>query len=153
MAAVHELLYESEALSDIDLGKYIKRLSISLAEMYKSGSKIELKIETEEIRLGIDKAAPCGLAINEIIANSFKHAFTKSQSGQIQIKAYSVNNEIEIAISDNGQALPEEIEANRFETMGHMLVSGLVENQLKGTWDMSSSEAGTMHTIRFKKAE
>ncbi len=151
MAAVHELLYESESLSDIDLGKYIKRLSISLAEMYKSGSKIELKIETEEIRLGIDKAAPCGLAINELIANSFKHAFTDGQSGHIQIKAQSVNNEIEISIGDNGQGLPEDIEAKKSETMGHMLVSGLVENQLKGTWHMSSGKAGAKHTIRFKR--
>ncbi len=153
MAVVHELLYESESLSDIDLGKYIKRLSGSLAEMYKSGSKIELHIDTEEITIGIDKASPYGIVLNELIANSFKHAFTEDQSGQIQIKARSVNDEIEIVIKDNGQGMPEDIDVKKSETMGHMLVKGLVESQLHGTWDMSSGKTGTKHSIRFKKAE
>ena len=153
MAAVHELLYESESLSDIDLGKYVTRLAGSLLDMYRGDRKIDIKVDAEDIPISVNQAAPCALAINELIANSFKHAFPEAKSGQIQIKAHSVSDEIEISISDNGQGLPEDIEAKKSETMGHMLVSGLVESQLHGTWDMSSSKAGTKHTIRFKKAD
>ena len=153
MAGVHELLYASESLSNIDLGKHIKGLSDSLTAIYTSGRKIESKIDAEEIMVDIEQAVPCGLAINELITNSFKHAFADDQSGVIKITARSVNNEIEISISDNGQGRPKDSRIKKSDTLGHTLVSGLVEYQLHGTWDMSSDKAGSKHTIRFKKAE
>ena len=105
MASVHELLYASESLANIDLGKYIKRLMVGLSEMHKGRTNIEYKIDAEEIDVGIDRAVPCGIVLNELIANSFRHAFAENQSGEIKITARCANHEIEIAVIDDGQGM------------------------------------------------
>ncbi len=87
--------------------------------------------------------------LNELITNSLKHGFPEGRQGEIRIEVRSVKGQIEIIMSDNGVGMPHAADKDR--SMGHMLVAGLVENQLEGTWRLSSSEAGVTHTIRFKR--
>ncbi len=145
MGLVHELLYQSESLSNINLGEYVKKLAENLLGI--GGGNLKLDIET--ISIGIDQAVPCGLVINELISNSLKHAFPDEGFGTIQIMGRLLREEIELEITDDGHGIPEDLENTN--TLGLMLVKGLVESQLHGTWDISSSNAGTKHTIRFKK--
>ncbi len=145
MGLVHELLYQSESLCDIDLGEYVKKLTDNLFGV--GGTNLKLDIET--ISIGIDQAVPCGLVINELISNSLKHAYSEGESGTIEINVHLLGEEIELEITDDGHGISEDLE--NMNTLGLMLVKGLVESQLHGTWDISSSNAGTKHTIRFKK--
>ncbi len=46
---------------------------------------IALNSDVENIFLGIETAIPCGLIINELIANSLKHAFPDDRKGEISI--------------------------------------------------------------------
>ena len=65
--------------------------------------------------------------------------------------ARSVNDNIEISIVDDGQGIPGHFNAKKGETLGRALVSGLIETQLGGTWDIIGSKGGTKHMLRFKK--
>jgi len=86
MSLVHSKLYQAKDLSNINLNSYIKDLAHSLFRSYLvTPDKISLKLITDDAPLAIDYAIPCGLAINEIITNSLKHAFPENRKGEIEI--------------------------------------------------------------------
>jgi PAS domain S-box-containing protein len=70
---VHEKLYSSDNLADIDFAQYIPDLTTHLFDSYNiSSSKIELKIQVDNASLDIETAIPCGLIINELVSNALK---------------------------------------------------------------------------------
>ncbi|MEE8358125.1 MAG: PAS domain S-box protein, partial [Candidatus Hydrothermarchaeales archaeon] len=86
MALVHEKLYQSKDLANIDFSDYIEDLTNNLFMVYEANaSKIALKIDVKDVSLGINAAIPCGLIINELISNSLKHAFPEGRGGEIEI--------------------------------------------------------------------
>ncbi|HBL11705.1 MAG TPA: histidine kinase, partial [Cyanobacteria bacterium UBA11162] len=76
IALVHEKLYRSQDLANIDFGQYIPDLTTHLFDTYNVRSTaVNLTIDVENIYLEIDRAIPCGLIINELVSNSLKYAF------------------------------------------------------------------------------
>jgi two-component sensor histidine kinase len=51
--------------------------------------KVSLKLEVENVFLGMDTAVPLGIIINELVSNSLKHAFVNQKEGEIYIELYS----------------------------------------------------------------
>ena len=89
MALVHEKLYQSEDMVSVDFADYIKDLSDYLFHSYSVGSgKINLKLDIENVFLGMDTAVPLGIIINELVSNALKHAFSKGEDGEINIQLY-----------------------------------------------------------------
>lgn len=152
MALIHEILYQSDNLSGIDLNKYINRVAKGLLRAHGIGSiPVEMKIDVESITLEMDQAVPCGLIINELIANSLEHAFPEKGPARIEIRGRSVGrDEVVLVIGDNGVGIPEGTDFRNTGTLGLDLVFGLGENQLGGTVDMSF-DAGLQFTVRFKQ--
>ena len=152
MALVHEILYQSADLAEIDLKQYIIYISKNLLKIFGPQSKnILLKTEGDNIHLEINQAVPIGLVLNEIISNSLKHAFPKGQGGEIKIRPHLMEDEkIELFVSDNGRGIPDDIDFKNTKTLGLRLISGLVEKQLKGTLVLSRT-SGTQYIIRFKR--
>lgn len=151
MALIHEQLYQSKDLSNIDFGIYIKNLLNSLMRSYQRESgRIRADIESNNVSLGIDIAIPCGLIINELVSNSLKYAFNKDREGIILISTQLVNeNEVLLVIRDNGIGIPEDIDFRNTKTFGLQLIIGLVEYQLKGEIELDGNN-GTEFQIRFK---
>ena len=86
MALIHERLYQSKKLTNIDFNEYIKSLTGDLFQIYGMGKgNINLTLNVKNAILGIDSAIPCGLIINELISNSLKHAFPNGKKGEIKI--------------------------------------------------------------------
>jgi len=76
MAAIHEKLYEHNALSNINFKEYIKTLITQLIDTYKLTFNVKYNLETDIDTLDLDTLIPIGLLTNEIISNSLKYAFT-----------------------------------------------------------------------------
>ncbi len=151
MALVHEKLYQSENLARIDFDKYINSLMRDLFQSYGTNAgRVTLKLEVEDISLGIDMAVPCGLVINELVSNSLKHAFTDGREGEIKIVFRAVGEEIELIVSDNGVGIPENIDVRDTGSFGLHLVTILVEDQLEGSIELKR-ERGTEFRIRFRR--
>jgi PAS domain S-box-containing protein len=86
MALIHERLYQSDNLAQVDFTDYIQSLVSNLFSSYNINTEsIKSQIQLENISLDIDAAIPCGLLINELVANSLKHAFPSMRSGTISI--------------------------------------------------------------------
>ena len=151
MALIHEKLYQSKDFANIDFNGYAKSIANDLIRNYAvTPDKIRLKMKIEDILLGLDHATPCGLILNELISNSLKYAFPKG-GGEIKIALRPINDdEIELAVSDDGVGIPEGIDIGKTESLGLQLVQLLAENQLDGEVDLDR-DGGTAFRIRFRK--
>lgn len=148
MALLHEQLYQSEDFAKIDFAQYLRNLVTNLFSSYNVSQRINLKITTDEIHLGIDEAVPCGLIINEIISNSLKYAFPSDRLGEVNINlTLTKNNLVILLIGDNGIGIPHNIDIKNTETLGLKLVRALT-NQLGGDWEIHR-ETGTQFKITF----
>jgi PAS domain S-box-containing protein len=152
MALVHEKLYRSSNISNIDLGDYIKFLGTNLFDFQGArGKGILFKTDILDISLTIDTAIPVGLMINELISNSLKYAFPDGRTGEISIAIYRQDQTLTILFKDNGIGIPADFDWHNAKSLGLRLVISLVE-QLQGTIELDRTE-GTMFTIVVKEKE
>jgi len=150
MALIHEKLYQSQDLASIDFGEYVDDLTANLLALYAGESKqIDLSIDVQGILLDINKAIPCGLILNEIISNVFKHAFTGRKKGSLSI-SMSKNDEglITLTVSDNGIGFSESLDFSNTKSLGLQLVVSLVR-QLDGTIELERNN-GTTFKVNFQ---
>jgi two-component sensor histidine kinase len=97
--------------------------------------------------LPIDASVTCGLIINELISNAFKHAFPDGRSGNIKLSFVKSVKQIKLVVSDDGIGLPENMDIEINDTFGLLLISTLVD-QLNGTLEVIRTN-GTKFIIRF----
>ncbi len=129
MALIHEYLYKSENLKDINVPKYIEELVKILLNSYEYGvHEIKTTIEITQFELELDLLIPLGMIINEIISNALKHAYKGIKSPELFISLIkNVSKDISLTIRDNGPGLPEEDEINSNDSIGFLLINSLVE--------------------------
>ena len=142
MSLIHEQLYRSGNLSDIDCASYLKRLVSNLKSSFGSvASGIEIKIMADEIKTSPDIAIPCGLIINELVSNSFKYAFPGKSKGFVSvIFRRAGDNNLELIVEDNGIGIIRDIDINMEKTLGLKLVKNLTEHQLSGCLEIKKDK-------------
>jgi two-component sensor histidine kinase len=133
MALVHEKLYHTENLKDINLKEFIQDLAESLIFSYtNSPHQISLNTDIIDVSLNLDRAIPCGLIINELVSNALKHAFPENRKGTITIGfCIDSNSRHVLTISDDGVGLPEQVNLQETDSIGLKLVP-LLSSQLDG---------------------
>jgi PAS domain S-box-containing protein len=153
IAIVHEKLYQSGNLANIDLGEYIRSLINHLFRTFLvEPDSIRTRLEVEHVALNVDQAIPCCLIINELVTNALKYAFPGNQTGEIAIRLKSEDAPLCILeVSDNGIGFPLSVDFRNSSSLGMQLVMTFVE-QLKGTISLDARR-GTSFTIRFAGEE
>ena len=154
MALVHEQLYQAEDLGKVEFGDYIYRLVNNL--MFSYGDRmhsIHPIVEAEPILINIETAIPCGLLLNELVTNSFKHAFPDGEGGEVHIQLYRDPNQLlNLKIWDNGVGLPPELEWQNSTSLGLKLVK-ILAKQLKAVISFDRLEAGAGTSVRVTFSE
>ena len=147
MALIHEKLYLTDSLSNVDFALYIEDLIHSIKKSYVN-PEVEVEINTtiKDVRLDIVKAVPCGLLLNEIITNSFKHAFSGMKKGNIDIDFYK-DDVYCLKVKDNGCGIPEDYNYKKAKTLGFTLINALAK-QLNGQLEIINDK-GLSIEIRF----
>jgi PAS domain S-box-containing protein len=147
MALVHDILYRSDDLARINLAEYIRLLITELRLSYRvDPGRINVQTQLDEVFVGIDTVIPCGLLLNELLSNCFKHAFTAGATGEIRVELQShAVTTLALVISDNGCGFPEELDFRRTDSLGLQLVCSLTE-QLGGSIALERGH-GTRFTI------
>ncbi len=153
MALVHEKLYRSKDLSRIDLKQYIRDLMDLLMESYNASAEaVRPRLEMESAPISIDTAVPCGLILNELISNAFKHAFPDGKKGEIRISlTRDAAGEIALTCADDGPGAPDGFDFRAQRTLGLQTIFLIVERQLNGTVEFES-DRGLTCRMRFKDA-
>ncbi|MEL7835144.1 two-component regulator propeller domain-containing protein [Fodinibius sp. N2] len=152
ISMIHEKLYQNERLAEIDFEQYVHELVEIINYSFSSPAKdIEVKIDIDDFKLGVDQGIPCGLILNELVSNAYEHAFVNQQKGTIDIDIQEKDtNRIIFKVVDNGQGLPEDFDITQSETLGLTLVETLCK-QVEGTFSFKNTENGTEFILKFKR--
>jgi PAS domain S-box-containing protein len=137
MALVHEKLYESESLSNVNVQGYVKELATHLLDTYTT-KKIRVLHEIDDIELDIDHIIPMGLILNELLSNSIEHAFSGVKSPEIGINLSASEGVANLIYSDNGAGLPKELSLQNAQSFGLKIVS-MLPSQLKGSINLDET--------------
>jgi PAS domain S-box-containing protein len=153
MALVHETLYGSKNLSRIDFSDYAKVLATDILSTYgnrdDAKSAIRLRTELSPVIMSIDLAVPCGLILNELISNAFKHGFPNGNGGQITVSLSSGSNQqCLLRVDDNGAGIPPGFDANSKKSLGLRLVRSLTK-QIRGSFELVRAEPGSSARLQF----
>lgn len=149
MALIHEKLYRSENLAQIDFAEYIRELAGFLFRSHGAEARgIKLNIQADEVFLTIDTAVPCALILNELVSNILKHAFPNGRKGTTWISVeVDPNHRLTLSVADNGAGFPADLDFRATESLGLQLVNTLVD-QLEGAIELIR-QPGTTFKIRF----
>lgn len=151
MALIHETLYMSKNLANIEFSGYIKNLVQRLSLSYReTATKIAVNISIPKVTLHIDTAIACGLIVNELVTNSFKHGFPGERSGQIWVSLLEEDARFALTVRDNGVGFPKDIDLAKSNSMGLQLVTTL-SHQLDADLDLDKVN-GTSITLTFSKS-
>ncbi len=150
MALIHQQLYQNEDIGNIDFKQYLAKLVNDIAITFNDKSKrIEIHINVNQSKLDINTAVPLGLIVNELITNSFKHAFHNRENGNIYIDLEEVESEwFKLVVRDDGNGLAENFDPIKSNSLGLRLVKGLTR-QLGGEFSHSNG-TGAQFIIQFK---
>jgi PAS domain S-box-containing protein len=156
MAQVHEGFYKSADLAHIDLQNYIETMGAQISAQFGADRNIRFSVQAVGVEVGLDVAVPCGLILNELITNAYKHAFpgnrTHSEQGNCEINV-SVNQEGNmnvVAVTNNGVGLPADLDWEKSDTLGLRLIK-MLSQQINGSIELDRS-AGTAFRLKFPVA-
>jgi two-component sensor histidine kinase len=149
MALLHETLYRESNAGRVNCSIYFSHLCAHLCRAFgQMGERVRVRTEIATMELGIDVAIPCGLIINELVSNSFKHAFPDGRRGEIMVRLHiEAEGRIVLSVGDDGIGLPPGADYQQNSTLGAKLVTGLAK-QIAGTLEVKSDH-GTMVQVNF----
>jgi len=151
MALVHERLYKSHDVARVDFGDYARQLAADLFRAYRaSDDDVRLEVRATAPPLALDVAIPCGLLLNELMSNCFKHAFARGRGGTLRVDLAARGAARELTVADDGPGLPPGLDFRNSNSFGLQLVCTLVE-QLNGTIEVRGP--GTAFVVRFRTPE
>jgi len=150
MSLIHQNLYQSEHINDVDIEKYLKELVHYLSDIFYGGNKnIEVVVDARNIKFDIDTAIPLGLIVNELVSNAYKYAFDKRDRGKIEVGIKALNEiDFELHVDDDGAGLPDDFDPKKSKSLGLKLVK-ILSKQLRGKFS-SRSNNGANFTVFFK---
>ena len=166
MAAIHEVMYNTEIFSDLQFGIYLQTIARSLVQLhYRENHRQQtypppqLHFELAAVSLSLQDALPCALIFNELLSNALNHAFPNTFTGQpvIIIHLQEEADNVTLRVIDNGIG-----SSGKIKNFGSFIIDSLVE-QLQGTLDISSHtdtptdtpskqpNTGTTAIVKFSK--
>jgi PAS domain S-box-containing protein len=147
MALVHERLYKSGTLAAVGFKELLTAVASDLQRFY-SVAGVACRVEAEDLALGIDTAIPCGMIVNELVSNAFKHAFLGRSSGHVLISLRRLEDgKLELSVEDAGVGFPPDSDFRTMSSIGMTLVNALTA-QISGTIRLERN-GGTRFVIIF----
>ncbi len=148
MALIHEKIYESKDLANININEYISELINNLVKLYGMEPEIDLDLHIEVNSFKLDILVPIGLILNETISNSLKYAFEGRERGAIVVHlTRTANHGYRLLIADDGVGIPEGVTIENSETLGLQLID-ILADQIDGNITLNC-EHGTRYQIDF----
>ncbi len=147
---IHEKLYQANDFSNLPLDTYVREILSTVSKSWANGTgHVSYTSNAGEVKLNVNQAIPCGLIINELVTNAYKHAFPGSAAGgEVRVDIKAENDLIVLTVSDNGIGLPDTLDFEEANTLGFTIVN-ILSKKLEADVDMNT-RAGTSFTITFK---
>ena len=148
---VHSLLYQVGGSDDIELLTYFRQLSGQIADTISGNfKKVEVSVQGDAVKIDSDRTMTCGLILNELIVNAYKHAFDDVKEGRITINILENKDKtIRITISDNGKGIGDDFSLDKGKSMGCWVIKALAD-RLDASIDIKSKD-GTRYALTFDR--
>lgn len=126
IAKIHNILYKGDNQEEIDVEEYFQDIISYNKELFLT--PITFKTNVDDVSLSMDKAIPMALILNELINNSYRHAFYEIDSPVVEFSLKKISGEYWFQYQDNG--VFSETKEKRV-SMGMKIVHMMI-NQLNG---------------------
>jgi two-component sensor histidine kinase len=129
MSKIHEKMYSSEEITNVDLEKYFDDLSKELIFTYQTDREVSFHQDIRVKQLDLDQIVPLALIFNELFSNSLEHAFEKIDVPRIDLLLdWNAEKGVVFDYRDNGMWKT----STNQSSFGLDLIQSLTE-QLNGT--------------------
>jgi two-component sensor histidine kinase len=133
MSLVHEFLYKSETLDDINFNGYIQQLISDIISLHAQDEKrIKLNIDIPIVHFSTDASIRLGMVLHELCVNSIKYAFKNRNNNVLNITLKLKNEIIHVCVADNGQGVENVNSILEGNSLGVQLIKTIIEEQLDG---------------------
>lgn len=149
MYELHEMLMEKNLGQKVELDHYLKQISEKIHDsMSYIFNEASIEFQGDSVQVSQEQALRCGLILNELLLNIYKHAFKKDdEEGEINIRLEESGKTVKLHVSDNGVGLPEEFKSGKDDSVGMWIVEELAE-KMNAEIEIES-ESGTRFTVTF----
>lgn len=147
MALVHEQLYATSDFKNIPLHHYLDELIETIRDKFDPEKTIHTEKELDQVYLNLNSAVAVALLLNELLVNTFKHAFPEYSEGNVKIMLQASGTNITIKVHDNGIGLPANIDLENPSSMGFTLIDVLTTQLNAGV--TVSRKQGTSIEVSF----
>jgi two-component system, sensor histidine kinase PdtaS len=130
MARLQECLYQSLEAGAVHMADYLRDLGQTLRKAY-GRPEVGVAVDVEEIVLDVERALSCGLLVNELATNGFKHAFPQGYAGEITISLRREGERYVLMVADTGLGLPPALDIETASSLG-MRIIRTVRQKLHG---------------------
>ena len=152
IALIHQLLH-AEDLDAVDMKETARRIASMVAETFSvAGQRITCRVRGDRLMLPCKLATSLGVALNELLCNAVKHGLAGREQGRVTV-SITAGERICITVSDNGRGLRPGFDAGRDGHLGVLVMDGLVEGELGGSFTLRNrARGGTTAVIAFPAA-
>lgn len=154
IASAYELLSKegAEVVNILDL---LKKITGNFKRLVDSSSDIEIHIEVkgDNVYVTMDDATDIALVVNELLQNTFKHAFNNRGSGRVSVTVLKRPLYSELIVSDDGEGFDCDKADHTDEGLGRHIAENIVKQKLKGQIIYLSDSTGTSVVFTFRCIE
>lgn len=147
MALIHERLYGTDHMDEIDFADYAEGLVNDLR--YSSGrmQEVDIRISAAQIFLNVEQAIPCGLILNELVTNALKYAYPPGQTGEVLITlAEQADKMVWLTVADHGIGLPADFDIQRCDSLGLSIVE-VLSRQIGGRLEIKTANGASFSVV------
>jgi two-component sensor histidine kinase len=150
LAKIHEHLHGLGEDETVDCRGYLEGLIRALVQVFgPAAARVRVELEADDLRLPAAQAIPCGLVLNELLTNVFKHAFPDGGEGAVTVSLRGSGDSVRLEVRDDGVGFSSR-GGSRHEGLGMELISALAE-QLGGWFRRSQAETGAACLLEFPR--
>lgn len=145
IADIHDVVYRNNSFAAINVETYFSQLLDGIKRLHASGANdVKHVVEIEDFELPLKELIPLGLIVNEIVTNSYKHAFKGVDDGEISFQLRKDKGKLLMSISDNGIGFNDQPVATN--NLGMEIVYDLAD-QIDAECQFENNETGTVFSL------
>jgi two-component sensor histidine kinase len=150
IALVHETL-SSAIDEEVAFDAVVDRLLAMLGEVNGASGRVRVHRTGSFGELPAELATPLVMVLTELVGNAVEHGFPDGRSGTVQVSGRRSEQQLTVAITDDGIGLPEKFSLDASDRLGLQIVQTLVGAELDASLEVAArgrAGSGTTATVR-----